>query len=209
MDQVPLVTSPREVGVNANTSSSLPVVRPGTEGLPVVESNSRPSGSTDTESIFSAVVSKPTSLPSKYILKVPAVLLPKDVALKRTTSCGVTAIPLRVMALLKAIKMVLGPSMEKAERFTAPKPTSEPSENRLQFVPSNFKMSSFAEEIPPIIWLPVNERYRGFVERVGIRVAVIVGVAVGEVGVGVKAAMVSAFHKIAPLLFTLRNKPPA
>jgi len=64
--QLPLVTSPNEVGVKANTSSSLPKT-PGTEGLLVVEINTRPSGSRLTESILSPEASKPTSLPSRYM----------------------------------------------------------------------------------------------------------------------------------------------
>lgn len=82
---VPAVALPSELGVNASTSSSLPLT-PGTAGLLVVESSKRPSGSNESESMLSLLVSKPTSLPSKYILKVPAVVLPKEVASKRRTS---------------------------------------------------------------------------------------------------------------------------
>src|SRR6266536_1534356 len=158
---VPAVTSPREVGVNASTSSSLPVVRPGTEGLPVVENNKRPSDNSESESILSLLVSKPTSLPSKYMLNVPAVFAPSDVASKRRTSCGVAEIPLTVTALLNAIRRESESSIEKAKRSEPPTPTSEPSKNMLQVVPSNLRMSSSADETPPIVWFPENERYKG------------------------------------------------
>src|ERR1043165_7858170 len=83
--QVPAVTSPSEVGVNSSTSSSLPLT-PGTTGSPVVESNRLPSHNRAIESMDSPLVSNPTSLPSKYILKLPTVLLPNEVASKRATS---------------------------------------------------------------------------------------------------------------------------
>src|SRR5688500_20361067 len=80
INQVPLVLLPSVVGVNASTSSSLAPVTPTTAGFPVVESSTRPSGSRLTESIFSADVSKPTSLPSKYMDQVPLVVLHTEAA---------------------------------------------------------------------------------------------------------------------------------
>src|ERR1051325_7992953 len=151
IDHVPLVTSPSEVGVNASTSSSLPVVKPGTEGLPVVEINKRPSGSKESESIFSEVVSKPTSLPSKYRLKVPAVLLPSEVGSKRRISCGVAVIPLTVTFAVNDIRIESESRKEKAKRSGLPTPTSEPSKNRRQFVPSKSKISSSEDEMPPTV----------------------------------------------------------
>src|SRR6266498_1548244 len=139
---VPAVVSPNEVGVNASTSSSLPLVKFGTDGLPLTENIKRPSGSSESESMLSLLVSKPTSLPSKYILKVPAVFAPSDVASKRRTSWGVAEIPLTVTALLNDIKIESESSIAKAKRSEPPTPTSEPSKTRLQFFPSNFRMSS-------------------------------------------------------------------
>ena len=156
--QVPAVVLPKEVGVNASTSSSLPLVSPGTDGLPVVENNNRPSDSNESESMLSPLVSKPTSLPSKYILKVPAVVLPRDVASKRSTSCGVAVMPLTVTEVVNDINKESESSMAKAKRSEPPTPTSEPSKNKDQFLPSNLRISSSAEETPPIVWLPVKDR---------------------------------------------------
>ena len=83
---VPLVSGPSVAGVNARMSSSARPVRVETAGLPVVEINKRPSVSSANESIFSAVALSSTSLPSKYMLKVPAVLLPSEVASNFTIS---------------------------------------------------------------------------------------------------------------------------
>src|SRR3972149_3609780 len=89
MAQAPLVVSPREVGVKANRSSSTPLT-PGTVLLPVVETNSRPSGSRSSASMFSLTVSSsPTSPPSKYRLKLPAVLPPRGVGVCVSVVVGV------------------------------------------------------------------------------------------------------------------------
>lgn len=157
------MTSPKEVGVNARISSSAPLT-PGTEELPVVEIKRRPSGKSESASILSLLVSRPTSLPSKYMLKVPAVFVPKDVPSKRTTSCGVTEIPLTVTELLNDIKAELEAINVKATRSVLPKPTSDPSNARRQFCPSNSKMSSSADETPPTVCPLVNERYSGLLE---------------------------------------------
>lgn len=141
---------PSDVGVKANTSSSAPVT-PVTDGLPVVEIRIRPSESSETASRFSAVVVSATSLPSKYMLKVPAVVAPKEVASKRTMSCGVTAIPLTVIAVLNAIRRESASIRVKANISVALSPTSEPSKNRLQAWPSNRKISSSADATPPTV----------------------------------------------------------
>lgn len=60
-------------------------------------------------------------------------------------------IPLTVTVLLNAIRIESESSIEKAKRSEPPTPTSEPSKNRLQLVPSNFKISSSAEDTPPIV----------------------------------------------------------
>lgn len=86
--QVPLVVAPRAVGVKARMSSSARPLRPGTVGLPVVEINMLPSNRMSSASMFSLVVSSPTSIPLKYGLNVPAVLAPNEVASKRTISVG-------------------------------------------------------------------------------------------------------------------------
>ena len=84
-DQLPLVTAPSEVGENANISSSRPLT-PGTAELPVVEIKIRPSASRLNASMLSALISSPTSEPSKYMLNIPAVVLPSEVASNCTTS---------------------------------------------------------------------------------------------------------------------------
>jgi len=85
-------------------------------------------------------------------------LVPNEVASNRRTSCGVAVMPLTVTLALKAIRSVSASTTEKPKRSGLPTPTSEPSKNKLQFVPSNFRMSSSEEETPPIVWLLVNER---------------------------------------------------
>ena len=64
-DHVPAVVLPKEVEVNAITSSSLPPVSPEMDGSPEVDSSNRPSESKVNESMLSVETSKPTSLPSK------------------------------------------------------------------------------------------------------------------------------------------------
>lgn len=157
--QAPLVTFPREVGINASTSSSL-AESPVTDVLPVVEISTLPSESSETESRLSAEVVSPTSLPSKYMLKVPAVVVPRDVASKRTISCGATAMPFTVTEALNAIRMLSGSRMEKPTRSTAASPTSEPSKNRLQVSPLRFKISSSAETTPATVWLSSSDTKR-------------------------------------------------
>ena len=83
---VPAVVAPRLVGVKAIRSSSSPVTPPLTENVPVVEIRIRPSARTATASMFSFEPLRPTSLPSKYIDHVPAVLSPSDVGTKRSKS---------------------------------------------------------------------------------------------------------------------------
>src|SRR5215208_4502704 len=85
IDQLPLVTFPSDVEEKANISSST-ALTPGTAELPVVEIKIRPSPSKLNASMLSALVSNPTSEPSKYMLNVPAVVLPSEVASNCTTS---------------------------------------------------------------------------------------------------------------------------
>jgi len=177
--QVPLVAVPSVVGVNAKTSSSAPVT-PATDELPVVESNTRPSGSKLTESIFSAVISRPTSIPFKYMPNVPAVTLPSEVASNLAISVGANVILPIVTDLSKAIRNVSASMTEKANTSVPLTPTSEPSKSILQLEPSNFRMSSSEKETPPTLPLLVNEAYRGLLEGGKVAVAVIVEVAVRE-----------------------------
>ena len=79
-DQVPLVDSPSVTGLKARISSSA-AETPGTVALPMVEISTWPLDSKDTASIPSLLVLKPTSTPFRYILNVPAVTLPSEVAL--------------------------------------------------------------------------------------------------------------------------------
>ena len=103
-DQVPVVLGPKVVGVNCRISSSAAPLTPVTVGLPVVEINKLPFGRTLRASMFSLDAVKSTSAPLKYILNVPAVLLPSEVASNRAMSVGANAIPFSVMALLKDMR---------------------------------------------------------------------------------------------------------
>ena len=80
---------PSVVGVKARMSSSAALVTPVTAGLPVVEISTLPSGSTSSASIFSADPLSPISAPLKYMLNVPAVVEPRDVASNRAISFAV------------------------------------------------------------------------------------------------------------------------
>src|SRR5215207_8311461 len=173
--QLPLVVLPSEVDVKARISSSFPVT-PGTDGLPVVEIKMRPSGRTLTASMFSAVVSNPTSLPSRYMLNIPAVVLPTEVALNCAISLGVKAIPLSVIEVLKLNRNVLSLTTLKP-KTSGDAPTSEPSKNRLQALPSNRRISSSANVTPLTVPLLENEAYIGLAEEPGG--GVIVAAAVG------------------------------
>ena len=158
---------------------------PGTVGLPVVEIRMRPSASRLSASMLSALESRPTSDPSKYMLNVPAVLAPREVASKRRISCGVAAMPLTVTALPKDRRSESESSIERPNTSEPPTPTSEPSKNRLQEMPLNFKISTSANDTPPTLPLFAKEARRGLAET-GVVVAVGVGVLVGvDVLVGV------------------------
>ena len=158
INHVPLVSAPNVVEVNASMSSSRPPVTPETVGLPVVEISIRPSTSRVTESMFSAATSSPTSMPLRYMLNVPAVTGPSEVASNCRTSRWVTAIPFTVKAVLKDMRIVSASTKENAKRSEPPTPTSEPSKIKLQFVPSKRRISSSADATPPTVPLPVNER---------------------------------------------------
>ena len=78
LENVPAVEVPRADGWKMKMSSLLPV-SPGTEKLPLTDSTIAPSASSAKPSTFSLDAPSPTSLPSKYIVQVPAVVLPNDV----------------------------------------------------------------------------------------------------------------------------------
>ena len=81
--------------------------------------NSRPSGRTERESITSDDESNPTSLPSKYRLKVPAVVLPREVASNRKMSCGVAEMPCTVIFALNDSRSVSASQEGKGEEVRA------------------------------------------------------------------------------------------
>jgi hypothetical protein len=147
----PLVTSPSVVGVNASISSSAAAVTPTTDGLPVVEINTRPSGSELSESMFSAFVSNPTSIPLRYMLNVPVVTLPSDVASNWTTSWGPKDRLPSVMEVLNDIRIVSVSTTEKANKSRLPTPTSDPLKSRLQVAPLKYIISSSAKDTPPTV----------------------------------------------------------
>lgn len=190
---MPLVTSPRAVGANAKRSSSARPLRPVTDGFPVVESKIRPSASRLKASILSLLASKPTSLPSKYMLKVPAVVVPSEVASNLKTSWGVTEIPLTVSVVVKDIRIESESSIANPNRSEPPTPTSDPSKNKLHDIPSNRRMSSSANATPPTVPSFAREIKAGLLET-GVVVKVAVGVEVGvrvnvAVGVGVRVGV--------------------
>ena len=100
------MSAPRLVGVNARMSSSIAPLTPVIVGLPVVEINTLPSVSTSNASMFSADAVNSTSAPLKYILKVPAVVDPKEVASNCAMSLGVYVVPPSVTFVAKDIRMV-------------------------------------------------------------------------------------------------------
>lgn len=125
-DQLPLVVDPSDVEEKAIRSSSLPET-PVTLKEPRVLTTSLPSGAKPTASMSSASVVKPTSEPSKYHAKVPAVFAPVEVGVKRmiSESSTVPRLP-TVDAASREIRIL--PSDIKAKASTSPvTPTSEPS----------------------------------------------------------------------------------
>lgn len=84
--QLPAVVLPSVVGVNARMSSSAAPETPITDGSPVVEMSTRLSGRTSIASMSSKLVLRPTSAPLKYMLNVPDVVAPNEVASNRTIS---------------------------------------------------------------------------------------------------------------------------
>ena len=77
---------PSAEGAKASKSSSWPDDTPLTEAEPVVEITTRPSASRATASMFSDDALSPTSLPSKYIDHVPAVVDPSDAGVNSSRS---------------------------------------------------------------------------------------------------------------------------
>jgi hypothetical protein len=77
--------------VKASRSSSVALLTPGIAGLPEVEITSWPLGSSASASMSSLLESSPTSEPSKYRLRLPAVVAPSEVASKRMISKSSTA----------------------------------------------------------------------------------------------------------------------
>ena len=94
-----------------------------------------------------------------------------------------------VTELLNDIRRVSESTMENPNRSGLPTPTSDPSKNRLQFVPTKRRMSSSAKAAPPTLPLLVNEAKRELPGgSVGVNVEVGEGVELGVlvfVGVGV------------------------
>ena len=125
-DQLPLVVDPSDVEEKAIRSSSLPEA-PVTLNAPRVLITSLPSGAKPTASMSSASAVKPTSEPSKYHAKVPAVLAPVEVGMKRMMSESST-VPKPLIVAAASREMRILPSDIKAKASTSPvTPTSEPS----------------------------------------------------------------------------------
>ena len=129
-NQVPLVVDPRDVGEKAIKSSSLPET-PVTLKEPRVLMINFPSGTKSMASTSSASVVKPTSEPSKYHWKVPVVVSPVEVGMKRMISESST-LPKPLMVAAASRDMRILPSGIKAKASTSPvTPTSEPSKYML------------------------------------------------------------------------------
>lgn len=92
----------------------------------------------------------------KYILNVPAVVGPNEVASKRRMSVGANVTLPTVTEVPNASKIESASKRWNA-KVSAVTPTSDPSKNRLQAEPSNFMMSSSAKETPPTLPLLANE----------------------------------------------------
>ena len=139
MAYVPLVVAPSELGVKMSRSSA-PDETPGTLAEPSVDSTNFPFESSSKASTSSPDVVRPTSEPSKYTLNAPLVGVPSDVASKRMTcrewSPIVPATPGRVAPSESREKSrVVALSQPNASIRRLPRPTSEPSNARLNVVP--------------------------------------------------------------------------
>lgn len=160
---VPLVLEPSELGANAIRSSSLPET-PVTLNDPIVLMSSRPSGASPITSTSSELVLNPTSEPSKYHSKVPAVLTPNETDTKRMTSESSTLPTFEIVDdLTRLNKMLPSDIKRKASTslpFETPRPTSDPSKynDQVPVAESNFKISSSSNATSPTVPLVVELR---------------------------------------------------
>jgi len=158
---VPLVFEPRDVGAKAIRSSSLPDA-PGTVNDPVVLMRIRPSGAKPTASISSLFVVNPTSEPSKYHEKVPAVFSPSEAGVKRTMSESSTLPRPSMVVELTKLKRIVPSDISRNAATSAPpetpSPTSEPSKykDHAPVADSYLRMSSSLKVTPPAVPLVVE-----------------------------------------------------
>lgn len=150
VDHVPLVVAPNVVAAKESMSSPFPDA-PVTLYAPDRLTTNLPLGAKPMASTSSDVVDNPTSEPSKYQVKVPAVFVPSEVGVKRRISESSTVPkPVTVPSVSRLINIV--PLDIKANASTSLViPTSEPSKYIDQIPVALFrdKISSSAKVTPP------------------------------------------------------------
>lgn len=148
----PLVVVPRDVAAKETRSSLFPET-PVTLKGPTVLTIRLPLGAKLMASISSSVVVSPTSEPSKYIVKVPAVFDPREVGVKRTISEALTLpMPDTIPSASRLSKMDPFDINSKASTSLV-MPTSEPSKYMDQppVALLRDKISSSAKETLPTV----------------------------------------------------------
>ena len=148
---------PRLVGVNSNISSYDPEA-PVPLNEPWVEISRFPLLSSWNPSMSSPLELRPTSLPSRYIENVPAVAVPRLLAVNSTTSESSIVRPPMVPAVLNDINISVSLITDSASISKLPRPTSEPSNSRLKSVPLKAMTSSSATLKPPTTVLFCTEK---------------------------------------------------
>ena len=115
-------------------------------------------------SMFSPLADRPTSDPSKYHWKVPAVFVPNEVGTNRTISESSTLPTLGIVHGLRKLKRILPSVMSRKASTSVPaaalRLTSDPSKYRDQIfvAESNFRISSDANATPPTVPAEVELR---------------------------------------------------
>ena len=125
-EKVPEVLSPSEFGLKVIRSLRPPEIW-GTEKLPVVESRIRPSGKTKPASSFSEVLERPTSLPSKWKRKMPAVHSPSEIGTNLMRSLALKAPPGPGRFPPDLVEMTMHPSSSTLSEQIEPPPPVSPT----------------------------------------------------------------------------------
>lgn len=152
MDHDPLVVVPKDVAAKEIRSSAFPEA-PVTLKGPTVLTIRLPLGAKLMASISSSVVVSPTSEPSKYMVKVPAVFDPKEVGVKRRMSELSTLPKPEIVPSVSTLSKMDPFDINSNASTSLVIPTSEPSKymDQTPVALLSDKISSFAKETLPAV----------------------------------------------------------